>query len=68
MTDATAQNAPFSTRNKAVRGRHKVRIALRQAAIWPDNWGLRGYPYDTHDWASKAELLRGLKNTAWHVH
>jgi hypothetical protein len=64
---ATAQNALLSDRKKAMRGPRKVRILLRQVAVWLDNWGLRGYPQDTHDWASKVERLRGLKSTARHI-
>ena len=62
-TGPTAQAAPLSTRNEALRVRRRVRILFRQVAIWLDNWGLRGYPHDTHDWASKAEWLRSLKHT-----
>ena len=51
-----------------MRARRRVRILLLQVATWLDNWGLRGYPQDTHDWASKVERLRGLKNTSRHVH
>jgi hypothetical protein len=57
-----------SNRKKAVRAQRRVRILLRQVAIWLDNWGLRGYPQDTHDWASKVERLRSLKNTTRHPH
>ncbi len=64
----TAQDVSLSSRNKAVRAQRRVRSLLRQVAIWLDNWGLRGYPNDTHDWASKVERLRGLKNTNWQVH
>jgi hypothetical protein len=67
-TGPTALNAPHSSRKKAVRVRRRVRILLLQAAIWLDKWGLRGYPQDTHDWASKVERLRGLKNTTRHAH
>lgn len=66
-TGPAPQDASLSTRNKAVRARRRVRILLRQVAIWLDKWGLRGYPHDTHDWASKAERLRSLKNTTRHV-
>ena len=59
--------AQASTRKKAVRAQRRVRILLRQVAIWLDNWGLRGYPQDTHDWASKVERLRSLKNTGRHI-
>jgi hypothetical protein len=52
-----------SARKKARRAQRRVRILLRQVAIWLDNWGLRGYPQDTHDWASKVEQLRSLKTT-----
>jgi hypothetical protein len=57
------QNAPLSARKKPLRAQRRVRILLRRVAIWLDNWGLRGYPHDTHDWASKSERLRNLKNT-----
>jgi hypothetical protein len=67
-TALTAQDALLSTRNKAARVRRRVRILLQQVAIWLDNWGLRGYPHDTHDWASKIEWLRSLRNTTRHVH
>jgi hypothetical protein len=67
-TGPTAPNAPHSSRKKAMRARRRVRILLLQVATWLDNWGLRGYPQDTHDWASKVERLRGLKNTSRHVH
>ena len=67
-TGPTAQDAPLSTRKKAVRAQRRVRILLRQVAIWLDNWGLRGYPQDTHDWASKVERLRSLKNTGRRIH
>ena len=60
---STTRNAPHSNRKKAARAQRRVRILLRQVAIWLDNWGLRGYPQDTHDWASKVEQLRSLKNT-----
>ena len=60
----TAQDAPLSTRNRAVPARRRVYILLRRVAIWLDNWELRGYPHDTHDWASKTEQLGSLKNTA----
>jgi hypothetical protein len=63
-----AQNAPPAARRKPARAERRVRILLRQVTIWLDNWGLRGYPQDTHDWASKAERLRSLKNTTRHVH
>jgi len=66
-TGPTAQNALLSNRKKAVRARRRVAILLRQVAIWLDNWGLRGYPQDTHDWASKVERLRSLKNTGRHI-
>jgi hypothetical protein len=66
-TGLTAQNAPLSARKKAVRAQRRVRILLRQVAVWLDNWGLRGYPQDTHDWASKVERLRSLKNTTRHI-
>ncbi|MGD0999107.1 MAG: hypothetical protein ABSA67_00295 [Candidatus Brocadiia bacterium] len=62
-----APNAPPSTRKKPARAQRRVRILLRQVAIWLDNWGLRGYPQDTHDWASKVERLRSLKNTGRHI-
>lgn len=58
----TAQDVPLPSRKKTVHGRRRIRILLRQVAIWLDNWGLRGYPHDTHDWASKTERLRSLKN------
>jgi len=64
----TAQDAPLSTRNRAVPARRRVRILLRQVAVWLDNWELRGYPHDTHDWASKTEQLWSLKNTTPNVH
>jgi len=67
-TGPTAPNAPHSARKKAVRAQRRVRILLRQVAIWLDNWGLRGYPQDTHDWASKVERLRSLKNTGRRTH
>jgi hypothetical protein len=67
-THATAPAAPLSNRKKAARAQRRVRILLRQVAIWLDNWGLRGYPHDTHDWASKVERLRSLKNTTRRVH
>ena len=61
-------NAPLSVRRKPPRAQRRMRILLRQVAIWLDNWGLRGYPQDTHDWASKVERLRSLKNTTRHIH
>jgi hypothetical protein len=67
-TGPPAQDTLFSNRKKAVRAQRRVRILLRQVAIWLDKWGLRGYPQDTHDWASKVEQLRSLKNTSRHVH
>jgi len=68
-TGPAAQNAPLAAaRRKPARAERRVRILLRQVTIWLDNWGLRGYPQDTHDWASKAERLRSLKNTSRHVH
>jgi hypothetical protein len=67
-TGPTAQAAPLSSRKKGARAQRRVRILLRQVAIWLDNWGLRGYPQDTHDWASKVERLRSLKNTSRHIH
>jgi hypothetical protein len=67
-TGPAARDAPLFNRKKAVRARRRVRILLRQVAIWLDNWGLRGYPQDTHDWASKVERLRSLKSTSRHVH
>ncbi len=63
-----APNAPLSARRKPPRAQRRIRILLRQVAIWLDNWGLRGYPQDTHDWASKVERLRSLKNTTRHIH
>jgi hypothetical protein len=66
-TGPAAQNLLLANRKKAVQARRRVRIMLRQVAIWLDNWGLRGYPHDTHDWASKVEQLRNLKNTSRHV-
>jgi hypothetical protein len=66
-TGPTASSAPHSSRKKPVRARRRVRILLLQATIWLDKWGLRGYPQDTHDWASKVERLRGLKNTTRHI-
>ncbi len=63
-----AQSAPPAARKKPARAQRRVRILLRQVTIWLDNWGLRGYPQDTHDWASKAERLRSLKNTTRHIH
>jgi hypothetical protein len=66
-TGPTAPDAPHSSRKKTVRTRRRVRILLLQVAIWLDNWGLRGYPHDTHDWASKTERLRSLKNTTRHA-
>ena len=65
---STAQSAAASSRKKAQRTQRRVRILLRQVAVWLDNWGLRGYPQDTHDWASKVERLRSLKNTTRRVH
>jgi hypothetical protein len=59
----TAPNAPLSAGKKPSRARRRVRIFLRQVAMWLDRWGLRGYPHDTHDWASKIERLRSLKDT-----
>ena len=67
-TGLPAQDAPLSTWNKAAHARRRARILLRQVAIWLDNWELRGYPNDTHDWASKTEQLWSLKNTTRHVH
>jgi hypothetical protein len=64
----TGPDAPLSPRKKGAHARRRVRILLRQAAIWLDNWGLRGYPQDTHDWASKVERLRSMKNTSRHAH
>ncbi len=61
------QDARLSSRNKAGRARRKVRILLRRVAIWLDQWGVRGYPQDTHDWATKIERLRSLKNTTRHI-
>jgi hypothetical protein len=63
-----AQKAPPSARKKPPRAQRRVRILLRQVAIWLDNWGLRGYPQDTHNWASKVERLRSLKNTTRQTH
>ena len=59
---STAQKTPLSARKKPLRVPSRGRV-LRQVAVWLDNWGLRGYPQDTHDWASKTERLRSLKNT-----
>ena len=67
-SSTTGPGAPFSSRKKGARTHRKVRILLRQVAIWLDNWGLRGYPQDTHDWASKVERLRSLKNNTRNVH
>jgi len=61
-----AQKAPPSARKNPMRVHRRVRILLRRMAVWLDNWGLRGYPQDTHDWASKVERLRNLKNTSSH--
>jgi hypothetical protein len=58
----TAQDVPLPSRKKAVHGRRRIRILLRQVTIWLGNWGLRGYPHDTHNWASRTERLRSLKN------
>jgi hypothetical protein len=66
--DPAAQDAPLSARKKTVRAERRARVLLRQMANWLDNWGLRGYPQDTHDWASKVERLRSLKNTSSHFH
>ena len=60
---AREQDAPLPSRKKAVHARRRIRILLRRVGIWLDNWGLRGYPHDTHDWASKIERLRSLKST-----
>jgi hypothetical protein len=57
-----AADALLSASNKAGHARRRVRILLRRVAIWLDRWGLRGYPHDTHDWGSKTEQLRNLKN------
>ena len=31
-------------------------------ALWLDEWSMRSYSHDTHHWATKSEVLRGLKN------
>jgi len=66
-TALMAQDTQLSVRNKVMPASRRVRTLLWQAAIWLDNWGLRGYPHDTHDWASKIERLRSLKNTTRQV-
>ena len=65
---APRRDVPHSAGKKGARAHRKVRILLRQVAVWLDNWGLRGYPHDTHDWASKVERFRSIKNTSRHMH
>ena len=36
-------------------------------ALWLDEWSMRSFSHDTHHWATKSEVLRGLKNIGQQV-
>ena len=33
-----------------------------RVGLWLNEWSMRSFSHDTHHWATKSEVLRGLKN------